>query len=75
MVAILSDIEQDYGKVLNKLTKYGFEKDSLNKNVKLELSELEENYIHTSEEPEKAEEEIQKLKTRNLLKKLKQNKR
>ena len=71
-VAILGNIEQNYGNVLNKLTKYSFDKDSLNKNLKLELSELQERYINTSEELEKAEEKIQKLKTKNLTKKLKQ---
>ena len=57
---------------MNKLTKDSFDKDSLNKNLKLELSELQEKYINTSEELEKAEEKIQKLKTRSLTKKLKQ---
>ena len=71
-VAILGNIEQNYGNVLNKLTKDSFDKDSLNKNLKLELSELQERYINTSEELEKAEEKIQKLKTKNLTKKLKQ---
>ena len=71
-VAILGNIEQNYGNVLNKLTKDSFDKDSLNKNLKLKLSELQEKYINTSEELEKAEEKIQKLKTKNLTKKLKQ---
>ena len=71
-VAILGNTEQNYGNVLNKLTKDSFDKDSLNKNLKLELSELQEKYINTSEELEKAEEKIQKLKTKNLTKKLKQ---
>ena len=71
-VAILGNIEQNYGNVLNKLTKDSFDKDSLNKSLKLELSELQERYINTSEELEKAEEKIQKLKTKNLTKKLKQ---
>ena len=71
-LAILGNIEQNYGNVLNKFTKDSFDKDSLNKNLKLELSELQERYINTSEELEKAEEKIQKLKTKNLTKKLKQ---
>ena len=58
--AIIGNIEQDYGNVLNKLTKETFDKDSLNKNLKLELSKLQEKYINTSEELEKAEEKIQK---------------
>ena len=66
---LLGNIEQNYGNVLNKLTKDSFDKDSLNKNLKLEL---QEKYINTSEELEKAEENIQKLKTKNLTKKLKQ---
>ena len=57
---------------MNKLTKDSFDKDSLHKNLKLELSELQEKYIYTAEELEKAEEKIQKLKTKNLTKKLKQ---
>ena len=68
-VAILGNIEQNYGNVLNKLTKDSSDKDSLNKNLKLELSELQERYINTSEELEKVEEKIQKLKTKNLTKK------
>ena len=73
-VAILGNIKQNYGNVLNKLTRDSFDKDSLNKNLKLELSELQEKYINTctSEELEKAEEKIQKLITKNLTKKLKQ---
>ena len=71
-VAILGNTEQNHGNALNKLTKDSFDKDSLNKNLKLELSELQERYINTSEELEKAEEKIQKLKTKNLTKKLKQ---
>ena len=69
-VAILGNIEQNYGNVLNKLTRDCFDKDSLNKNLKLELSEFQEKYINTctSEELEKAEEKIQKLKTKNLTK-------
>ena len=57
---------------MNKLTKDSFDKDSLNKNLKLELNELQEKYINTSEELEEAEEKIQKLKTKNLTRKLKQ---
>ena len=71
-VAMLGNTEQDYENVLNKLTKDSFDKDSLNKNVKLELSELQEKYINTSETFEKAEEKIQELKIQNLTKKLKQ---
>ena len=40
------------------MTKDSSDKDFLNKNLKLELNELQEKYINTSEELEKAEEKI-----------------
>ena len=55
---VLNKIEEDYGKVLDKLMSDTFDKDSMNKSLTLELSELQEKYDTATKNIEKAEKKI-----------------
>ena len=55
---VLNKIEEDYGKVLDKLMSDAFDKDSMNKSLTLELNELQEKYDTATKNIEKAEKKI-----------------